>query len=114
MLKQCYQQAFRITIARRNASDVSDSELHDDRCYGLISELVDSYPDKTALRNQVMLPLVAGHDTTAVTLTWALILLEAHPEKFSRPHKAVMEVFGYESKPIALVTFENLRSCIYL
>ena len=58
MFKQCYQQAFRITIARRNASDVSDTELHDDRRYGLISGLVDSYPDKIALRNQVMQLLV--------------------------------------------------------
>ena len=60
MLKQCYKQAFRITIARRNARGVSNPELHDDRRYGLISGLVDSYPDKVALRNQVMQLLVAA------------------------------------------------------
>ena len=100
LFKQCYQQAFRVTIARRNASDVSDTELHDDRRYGLISRLVDSYPDKLALRNQIMQLLVTGCDTMAVTLAWALILLETHPENISCLHKAVIEAFGYESNQL--------------
>ena len=99
---------------QKNATGGNDPEPHDDRRYGLISELVDSYPDRIALRNQVMQLLVAGRDTTAATLTWSLILLEAHPHIFSRLRKALLEVFGSESKPIASITFENLRSCIYL
>ncbi|KAF2184637.1 cytochrome P450 [Zopfia rhizophila CBS 207.26] len=101
-------------MSKKNATDVNGLEPLDDRRYGLISELIDSYPDKVALRNQVMQLLVAGRDTTAATLTWSLILLEAHPHIFSRLRKALLEGFGSESKPIAPVTFENLRSCIYL
>ena len=100
--------------AQKDATDINNPESHDDRRYGLISELVDSYPDKIALRNQVMQLLVAGRDTTAATLTWALILLDAHPDIFSRLRKAIIEVFGFESKPMAPITFENVRSCIYL
>ena len=86
----------------------------DDRRYGLISELVGSYPDKVALRNQVMQLLVAGRDTTAATLTWAFILLEAHPTKFDRLQSEIIEHFGTESNPRRPVTFDNLKSCAYL
>lgn len=86
----------------------------DNRRYGLISELVGSYPDKVALRNQVMQLLVAGRDTTAATLTWSLILLEAHPTEFNRLQSNIIEQFGTESNPIRPVTFENLKSCAYL
>ena len=86
----------------------------DDRRFGLISELIESYPNKVALRNQVLQLLVAGRDTTAATMTWALILLEAHPEVFSSLKKAVIDTFGTETTPLAAVTYENLRSCTYL
>jgi cytochrome P450 len=93
---------------------LKEIDVVDDRRYGLISELVDSYPDKTALRNQVMQLLVAGRDTTAATLTWAFILLEAHPDVYSRLHGEIEVTFGTDKEPHAPVTFENLRSCTYL
>ncbi len=98
------------------ARDVGSDETVDldDRRYGLISELVGSYPDKVALRNQVMQLLVAGRDTTAATLTWSFILLEAHPTEFNRLRSDIIEHFGTESDPRRSVTFENLKSCVYL
>lgn len=97
------------------ARDVDSEAVDlDDRRYGLISELVGSYPDKVALRNQVMQLLVAGRDTTAATLTWSLILLEAHPTEFNRLQSNIIEHFGTESNPSRPVTFENLKSCAYL
>ncbi|KAH8884161.1 cytochrome P450, partial [Thozetella sp. PMI_491] len=86
----------------------------DERKYGLISDLVHDYPDKIALRNQVMQLLVAGRDTTAATLTWAMILLEAHPECFNRLRGAIIDTFGTEFDPKKPVTFDNTRSCTYL
>ena len=91
-----------------------EEQIFDDRRYGLISELVDSYPDKVALRNQVMQLLVAGRDTTAATMTWALILLDAHPHVFARLRTDIEDMFGTEARPLASVTFENLRACTYL
>lgn len=96
---------------RKREVDLNDS---DDRRFGLISELVESYPDKAALRNQVLQLLVAGRDTTAATLTWAFILLEAHPDILARLGESIIEVFGLEKHPKASVTYENLRSCTYL
>ena len=99
------------------ASDsVGDLETNafDGRKYGLISEFVDSYPDKIALRNQVMQLLVAGRDTTAATLAWTFALLEAHPEKFAKLRQAIEDTFSTEIELHAEVTFENLRSCTYL
>ncbi|KAL8864599.1 MAG: hypothetical protein Q9198_009761 [Flavoplaca austrocitrina] len=58
--------------------------------------------------------LVAGRDTTAATLTWSLILLEAHPTAFNRLQSTIIEHFGTESHPTRPVTFENLKSCKYL
>ena len=86
----------------------------DDRKYGLISELVESYPDKVALRNQVLQVLVAGRDTTAASITWALILLDAHPDTFARLRDEITRMFGTESKPCLPVMYENLRSCALL
>ncbi|KAL8864921.1 MAG: hypothetical protein Q9174_007163 [Haloplaca sp. 1 TL-2023] len=86
----------------------------DTRRYGLISELVGSYPNKIALRNQVMQLLVAGRDTTAATLTWTLILLDAHPLIFDRLQTTIIEYFGIPSHPVRPVTFETLKSCNYL
>jgi cytochrome P450 len=57
---------------------------------------------------------VAGRDTTAATLTWALILLEAHPEIFRKLRSDVEELFGTEAEPRSAVTFENTKSCTYL
>ena len=98
------------------ARDVDSEEAmdSDERRYGLISQLVDSYPDKVALRNQVMQLLVAGRDTTAATLTWTFILLEAHPTEFNRLQSTIIEHFGTESTPRRPMTFENLKSCGYL
>ncbi|KAH7125686.1 cytochrome P450 [Dendryphion nanum] len=96
------------------ASVGESGDTLDDRKFGLLSELSESYPDKVELRNQVMQLLVAGRDTTAATLTWALIVLDTNPLVFDRLRSAVIRHFGTESKPTAPVTFENLRSCTYL
>ncbi|KAF2123013.1 cytochrome P450 [Lophiotrema nucula] len=104
----------RRAVAHAEVAKINGKETEDDRRFGLISELVESYPDKVALRNQVLQLLVAGRDTTAATLTWAFILLEAHPEVFARLSHAVLEVFGTETVPLAPVTYENLRACTYL
>jgi cytochrome P450 len=101
-------------VSSDTSNIIDDVEAFDDRKYGLISELVDSYPDKVALRNQVLQLLVAGRDTTAATLAWGTALLEAHPAILTRLRSAIREIFGTEAEPRAEVTFENLRSCVYL
>jgi cytochrome P450 len=44
------------------------------------------------LRDEVMTLLLAGHDTTALALTWAFVLLAQHPEAEARLHAEVDQV----------------------
>jgi cytochrome P450 len=46
------------------------------------------------LRDEVMTLLLAGHDTTALALTWALVLLAQHPEVEARLSAQVHDVLG--------------------
>ena len=44
------------------------------------------------LRDEVMTMMLAGHETTAVTLSWSLYLLAKHPEIFGRLQQEVETV----------------------
>jgi cytochrome P450 len=46
------------------------------------------------LRDEVMTLLLAGHDTTALALTWALVLLAQHPDVEARLYAEVHNVLG--------------------
>ncbi|MFB6127790.1 MAG: cytochrome P450 [Halolamina sp.] len=46
------------------------------------------------VRDELMTMLLAGHDTTALTLTYTLYLLAEHPEAMSRFHAEVDDVVG--------------------
>lgn len=46
------------------------------------------------LRDEVVTMLLAGHDTTALTLTYTWYLLSKHPEKRARLHEEVDELDG--------------------
>lgn len=50
--------------------------------------------DDTLLRDEAITLLLAGHETTAVTLSWTSLLLGQHPEVDARLAAEVMEVLG--------------------
>lgn len=50
--------------------------------------------DDTQLRDDLMTMLIAGHETTAAVLTWALFLLMQHPDVAASVQKEVDEVCG--------------------
>ncbi|MFJ3926703.1 cytochrome P450 [Streptomyces sp. NPDC090022] len=50
--------------------------------------------DATELRDQVLVFLLAGHETTATSLAFALHLLARHPEQQARAHEEVDRVLG--------------------
>jgi cytochrome P450 len=47
------------------------------------------------LRDEVMTLLLAGHDTTANTLSWCWFLLSQHPQAMHELRREVMEVHGF-------------------
>ncbi|MFB6111224.1 MAG: cytochrome P450 [Halobacteriaceae archaeon] len=53
------------------------------------------------IRDEVMTMLLAGHDTTALTLTYAWHLLSEHPTKRARLRTEVREVLGDDSPTFA-------------
>ncbi|WP_354644622.1 cytochrome P450 [Kitasatospora camelliae] len=66
--------------------------------------------DATELRDQVLIFLLAGHETTATSLTFALHLLGKHPEQQRRARAEVMSVLGDGRPPRA----EDLAALPYL
>lgn len=57
------------------------------------------------LRDEVMTLLLAGHDTTALALTWAWVLLAQHPQAEATLHAEVDAVLGGRP-PTAADTFQ--------
>jgi cytochrome P450 len=83
------------------------------RADDLLSALM--YPEDPAtalndreLRDEVMTFLVAGHETTAVALTWAWYLLSGHPEADSRLASEIDALIG--NRPVSL---DDLRGFAY-
>ncbi|WP_226021566.1 cytochrome P450 [Halomicrobium salinisoli] len=64
-------------------------------------------PDQ--LRDEMMTMLLAGHDTTALTLTYSWFLLSEHPEVERRLHEEVDDVVGDERPGM-----EHVRDVEYL
>ncbi len=50
--------------------------------------------DDKQLRDEVLTMLLAGHETTATTLSWVWALLEQHPEVEARLHAELHQVLG--------------------
>jgi cytochrome P450 len=59
------------------------------------------------LRDEVMTLLLAGHETTANTLTWTFLLLGQHPEVEARLLAELREVLG--GRPPSLADLPNLK-----
>ncbi|MFI1657111.1 cytochrome P450 [Streptomyces sp. NPDC020472] len=82
-------------IAERRASGRASAEGDD-----LLTLLVEAESaedgsfDATELREQVLIFLLAGHETTATSLGFALHLLAKHPEVLKRAHEEVDRVLG--------------------
>lgn len=56
---------------------------------------------RTELRDEVMTLLLAGHETTALAMTWALWLLARHPEAEARLHAELAQVLNGRPPEVA-------------
>ena len=110
----------RFRTARRQLEDVvfslvaeheKDPHTGDD----MISRLLDAYRDepdaglrRRRLRDELITILLAGHETTASTLSWTWYLIDRHPEVAERMRIEAAEVLG-DSVP----GYESLRDLRY-
>ncbi len=69
----------------------------------------DGEVSETELRDQVLTMAMAGHETTAKSLTWTLYLLDRHPEIAARVVAEVGEVLG--GRPPAAADLPRLALC---
>ncbi|KAL2347949.1 hypothetical protein Fmac_001949 [Flemingia macrophylla] len=65
--------------------------------------------DDRQLRDDLMTMLIAGHETTAAVLTWAVFLLAQNPSKMKKAQAEIDLVLG-TGKP----TFESLKELQYI
>ncbi|MBZ5714048.1 cytochrome P450 [Nannocystis pusilla] len=89
--------AFIYDLIGKRRAGTSGSEQRD-----LLDVLIAATDDESGrrmsdeqLRDEVMTVFIAGHETTAVTLTWALALLARHPEVMARV-QAEVDALGHD------------------
>ena len=63
------------------------------------SEETDPEVAKTRMRDELVTLLLAGHETTATTLSWAFLLIDRHPEVRRRLHEEAVQVLGGSEPP---------------
>ncbi|KAK7059973.1 cytochrome P450 [Favolaschia claudopus] len=75
-----------------------------------LSHLVEATEDKEVIMDSIFNILVAGRDTTAATLTFAVYMLAEHPDMADRLRKEVLEVVGSARMP----TYDDVRGMKFL
>ncbi|XP_010260623.1 PREDICTED: cytochrome P450 97B2, chloroplastic [Nelumbo nucifera] len=65
--------------------------------------------DDRQLRDDLMTMLIAGHETTAAVLTWAVFLLAQNPSKMKKAQEEIDSVLGQRT-----ITFECLKKLEYI
>lgn len=112
----------RFRKARQNLEQVVDGLVADRLARSgegdgddVMSRLIDSTqrePDpvvgKQRMRDELVTLLLAGHETTASTLSWTFFLLDKHPAVWQRLHDEAVEVLG--NRP---PTYEDLHRLTY-
>ncbi|GAA2842564.1 cytochrome P450 [Kitasatospora paracochleata] len=71
---------------------------HGDDVLSRLVDALDAEPDETVrrqrMRDELVTLLLAGHETTASTLSWTFYLLDQHPLVWERVHDEVVDVLG--------------------
>ena len=96
-----------IAVRERTAGSGDDGPM--DFLSVLIRARDDGVESPEQLRDEMMTMLLAGHDTTALTLTYTWFLLSEHPEVEQRVHEEIDEVIG-DDRP----GMEHVRELDYL
>lgn len=94
--------------------ELSQDELEkvskSDEGYTFLHALASYTRDRAVLRDQIVAVLLAGRDTTAVTLSWLFYELSRHPQIVEKLRKEIESFVGWERQP----TYSDLKSMRYL
>ncbi|KAF4510503.1 hypothetical protein G6O67_002383 [Ophiocordyceps sinensis] len=95
------ERALRLTPEELEAKDKNYTFLH---------ELARFSRDPQVIRDQIVAVLLAGRDTTAGTLSWAIYELARHPAAVARLRTEIIETVGSDRVPM----YEHLKNMPYL
>ena len=93
----------------REALREKTSETHSD-LHAFILNLYEELEDVSLVRDQLIHVLIAGRDTTACMMSWAVYLLVRHPSALKRLQQEIAEVVGDEK----LLTRAHVSRMTYL
>ena len=72
--------------------------------------LITLNSDPKVIRDELLNILLAGRDTTAATLTFAIYFLAMHPEVAEKLRREILQVVGQNKVP----TYEDIRELKYM
>jgi len=81
-----------------------------DEGYTFLHAIAGYTRDRRTLRDQIVNVLLAGRDTTACTLTWAIYHLSLDPAITAKLRQEIIDRVGLDRKP----TYEDLKNMKYL
>ena len=99
----------------QKALDATPEELEKQSGYIFLYELVKQTRDPNVLRDQSLNILLAGRDTTAGLLSFAVFELAKNPQIWTKLRAEINEHFGLgEESRVNEITFQSLKRCEYL
>jgi cytochrome P450 len=94
----------------RLSPDELASKSKSDTGYTFLHALAGYTRDRNVLHDQLIAVLLAGRDTTACTLSWAVYELARHPDVLEKLRAEILSVVG----PTRAPTYDDLKSMKYL
>lgn len=89
-----------------------EAKTKTDQGYNFLHALASYTRDRTMLRDQLVAVLLAGRDTTAVTLSWLFYSLSQHPEVTAALRREIHSTLGPD--PTTKPTYDHLKNMRYL
>ncbi|KAG5929428.1 hypothetical protein E4U42_005895 [Claviceps africana] len=99
-----------IDMTLRMNSQELEAKTASGKGYTFLHRLALFTRDRKTIRDQVVAVLLAGRDTTAGTLSWAIYELARHPECLAKMRHEILDVVGPSEPP----TYEHLKNMPYL
>ncbi|KAH7834487.1 hypothetical protein Vadar_016570 [Vaccinium darrowii] len=114
-INDCLDGLIRNAKETRQETDVEKlqqrdySNLKDGSLLRFLVDMRGADVDDRQLRDDLMTMLIAGHETTAAVLTWAVFLLSQSPSKMKKAQAEIDSVLG-QGRP----TFDSLKKLEYI
>ncbi|XP_027127165.1 cytochrome P450 97B2, chloroplastic isoform X1 [Coffea eugenioides] len=114
-INDCLDDLIRNAKETRQETDIEQLQKRDYlklKDASLLRFLVDmrgADVDDCQLRDDLMTMLIAGHETTAAVLTWAVFLLAQHPSKMKKAQAEIDSVLGQRR-----ITIESIKKLEYI